>query len=79
MATLGLSVVVYFLSVLIQFLTGFNVSYSFLSDTGCQLTGYPIAKCIYNKSFLFVDLVNIVIWFWVIHLVWGFVSPRKVK
>lgn len=66
--TLGLSVVVWLVSGLIQALTGFSNYFTVFHK--CSLTGYPIALCISSNDqikVVLVSIANIIIWFWVIH------------
>ena len=79
--TLGLSVVVWVISNFIQL---FNANYwpqgfSLLGNS-CTVTGYPIALCLsaHEKiKILPVYLANIIIWFWVIHLFWGWFQKGR--
>ena len=65
----------------IQFFTGFNVKYSLFGDSSCQLTGFPIAKCIYDPSgsygSLIIQITNIVFWFVILSLLLGFFGKRS--
>lgn len=77
--TLGLSVVVWLVSGLIQALTNKGEFGSYVFGTGCELTGYPIALCISSNDkvkFFLVIIANIVLWFWVIHLFWHWFEKR---
>lgn len=81
LVTLFLSIIIWFISVLVQVFTGYNAKLSIFGPS-CQLTGFPIAKCIYDGqsqlSGWFVALLNLFFWFWVIHLFWGWFSkPRS--
>lgn len=81
--TLVFSIVIWFISVLIQGFTGFNAILSIFGPS-CQLTGFPIATCLFNGPGQFsgwmLSLLNIFFWFWVIHLFWGWFSkPRSEK
>ncbi len=74
--TLGLSVVVWLVSIMVQFfLKGDNVKYGFfIFSKSCEVTGYPLARCIpdYDKGQIYLSyLINIFFWFWVIHLLLG--------
>ncbi len=75
--TLGLSVGVWLLTVVIQGITLYKVTFSLLGSS-CQLTGFPIAKCVSGSSgevpFWVIHIINILFWFWVIHLLWGGVN-----
>ncbi len=71
--TLGLSVVVWVMSGVIQAIIGFSNYFTIFHS--CSLTGYPIALCISSNDQIKVILVsgvNIILWFWVIHFFWGF-------
>lgn len=77
--TLGISVLVWLVSVVVQGLTLFKVTFSILGSN-CQLTGYPIAYCVQNDSvipFWIVHVINVFIWFWLIHLFWGWFEKNK--
>lgn len=78
--TLGLSVLVWFASVFIQFTIGYKVKFSLFGGSSCQLTGFPIADCRYSNPqqmpYWIIDLVNITIWFFVLHLVWRWQEKR---
>ncbi len=79
--TLGLSVVVWFISIIIQGVTLNNVKFSLFSGSACEITGFPIATCIYGKNItsLGIQLFNIFFWFWVIHLFWKWFGKRKLS
>lgn len=81
LVTLGLSVGIWMVSAIIQFLfkkDDFNYGF-FIFAKSCEVTGYPFAKCIpeYDKGTLYLNyLVNITFWFWIIHLSWSFFAKR---
>lgn len=80
--TLGLSIVIWYITVIIQGIVGFNAPFNLLaSGSNCQLTGFPIAQCIYSSSnrisVWLVNLINIMVWFWVIHFLWGLFSKKR--
>lgn len=79
--TLLVSIVIWFISVLVQFFTLYKVKFSLFSGTSCQLTGFPWANCIYEAPgqipFWVIDFINILFWFWVIHLFWGWFQKSK--
>jgi len=79
---LGLSVVVWLVSALIQFIIGFHIKYSLFGDSSCQITGFPIANCIYDSYgkhiSLIIQVVNILFWFIIINLFLGFFGKRQV-
>lgn len=72
LVTLGISVGAWGISGVVQALIGFSDYFTIFHS--CSLTGYPIALCISSNDQIKVVLVsgvNIVLWFWVIHLFWG--------
>lgn len=76
--TLGLSVGLWLVSGLIQALVGFSDYFTVFHK--CSLTGYPIALCISSNDqtkVVLVSIVNIAIWFWGIHLFWGWFEKRQ--
>lgn len=80
--TLGLSVMVWLVSVVVQFLSqDSNPNYGlFLFAKSCEVTGYPIAKCVpeYDRGLIYLlYLTNIFVWFWVIHLLLGLLMKPK--
>ncbi|OGE32126.1 hypothetical protein A2631_03345 [Candidatus Daviesbacteria bacterium RIFCSPHIGHO2_01_FULL_44_29] len=78
--TLVLSFLVWFVSIFVQAFTAYNAPLTLLGS-GCQLTGFPVALCIYTSDigapFWSIHILNVVIWFWVIHFFWGFFSKKK--
>lgn len=77
--TLGLSVVVWLVSAVIQAIVTFG-KYIGTFSKGCQVTGYPIDICNFpflKISALIIILFNILFWFWVIHLLIGFFGDSK--
>lgn len=75
--TLGVSIGGYLVGVLAQGLTLYNVSFS-LSGGSCEITGFPIARCFSdNSSATLVQLVNLLFWFWLIHLIFGFLKRNR--
>lgn len=80
--TLGLSVVIWVLSMVFQnlFKAG-NIQYGFfIFGKSCEVTGYPLARCIpeYDKGSIYLTyLINIGFWFWVIHLLGKWFDKRK--
>lgn len=81
LVTLGLSIAIWFLSVFVQFFTFFKVKFTLFSSSSCQLTGFPIADCIYESPdqmpYWVIDLINIFFWFWIIHFFWGWFNKNK--
>lgn len=82
LVTLGLSVGVWLVTNFIQLLNSndWPVGFSLLGGS-CTVTGYPVALCLasYEKTkILLVYLVNIIFWFWVIHLFWKWFEKRTV-
>lgn len=76
--TLGLSIVVWLGSGVIQALTGFEDYFKIFSS--CTLTGYPIALCISSNNqsrVVLITITNILLWFWIIHLITGFFTSVK--
>lgn len=77
--TLGLSILIWGLSAVIQAYITF-AKYLGTFSSGCQVTGYPIDVCTLrgpNVPAFWIILLNIAIWFWVIHLFWGWFDKRK--
>lgn len=82
--TLGLSVAVWYLSVVIQGITGFRSTFNMLfTSSSCKMTGFPVAECVSSGpgeiSVWLINFINIFFWFWVIHLFWGWVEKGKSK
>ena len=82
--TLGLSILVWVVSMVIQqVVKGDNVNYGFfIFAKSCEVTGYPFARCIpdYDKGQIyFTYLINLLSWFFIIHLFWGWVDKSKNK
>lgn len=80
--TLGISVGIWYLAVIIQGISGYNAPFNTLfTSSVCKLTGFPIAKCISpgpkEVSVWLINTVNIIFWFFVIHLFWGFFQKRS--
>lgn len=78
--TLGLSVVVWVISNFIQLLNSnyWPAGFSLLGGS-CTVTGYPIALCLpeYEKvKILAIYFLNVVFWFFVIHLFWNWFKKR---
>lgn len=78
--TLGLSVVFWLISGIVQLIVQQDTTFGFFSFGGsCEITGYPIALCISshdNAKFALISLINITLWFWVIHLFWKWFNKR---
>lgn len=66
--TLGLSVVVWLVSVVIQAYIEAPKYIVFFTQSKCSATGYPLTQCIKNIPEVLVYLINVVFWFWVMHL-----------
>lgn len=79
--TLGISMVIWLISGAIQLVVQQDMTFGFFSFGGsCEITGYPIALCVSsnnNIKFLLVSLINIILWFWVIHLFWGWFGKNR--
>lgn len=76
--TLGLSVVVWGASGVLQGLLGFSNYFTVFHS--CSLTGYPIALCVSSNDqakVILVSVVNIILWFWVMHFIWGWFEKRR--
>lgn len=76
LVTLGISVGVWYLTVIVQGITGFRAPFNTLfSSSVCKMTGFPIAECVSpgpgKVSVWLINIINIFFWFWVIHLFWG--------
>lgn len=65
---LGISVVVWLASVLIQAFRESPKYIAFFTQSKCSATGYPFATCIKGIPEEVIYLINILFWFWVIHL-----------
>lgn len=79
--TLGLSMVVWLVTAVIQGYSTFS-KYIGTFSTGCQVTGYPIDVCTIQSSYippLLVIFINILLWFWVIHLFWNWFDKSRSK
>lgn len=82
LVTLGLSVVIWVISIVAQFIfNNSDINYGFFTFAKtCEVTGYPFARCIpqYDKSAIYFSyLVNILFWFWIIHLFWNRFTKQK--
>lgn len=79
--TLGLSVGVWVVSMFMQAiftLDDLTTNFSLLGSS-CEVTGYPIALCLDKNKMgivVLIYLINIGIWFWIIHFLWGLFSKR---
>jgi len=76
--TLGVSVVVWVITALIQAYATFS-KYLGTFSSGCQVTGYPIDVCTLKGPdipAIIIILINIFFWFWVLHLAWNFFGKR---
>ncbi|TSC88627.1 MAG: Uncharacterized protein G01um10147_123 [Microgenomates group bacterium Gr01-1014_7] len=74
---LGVSVGVWILSGILQAFTGFSDYFTVTQK--CSLTGYPIAQCISSNNqtkIALISVINILFWFWVIHLLWKWFQKR---
>lgn len=78
--TLGLSILVWLISGLVQMLLNKGEFGSYVFGTSCEITGYPIARCVssYLKLEIILNyLINVIFWFWVIHLFWGWFQKSR--
>ncbi|MBI4038389.1 hypothetical protein HY384_00355 [Candidatus Daviesbacteria bacterium] len=76
--TLGLSILVWVISGILQAVTGFSSYFTVFHS--CSLTGYPIALCLSSTDSVKVTLIsvaNVIVWFWVLHFVWNWFDKRK--
>lgn len=79
--TLVLSMVVWLVSVVIQGYLTF-ARYIGTFSTGCHATGYPIDVCIIQGPYIpapLVIFVNILFWFWIVHLFGNWLDKGKSK
>lgn len=80
LVVLGLSVVVWYGSVLFQGISGYKAPFNIpFSGSVCKVTGFPIATCLYGASVWLVNIINIIFWFWVIHLFVRWMDKGKSK
>jgi len=77
LVTLGISVVIWLISVIVQAFMEAPKYISFFTQSKCSATGFPIMDCIKGIPEVFIYLINIIFWFWVIHLFWGWLEKRK--
>lgn len=79
--TLGLSILIWLMSMVVQSLFRDNVNYGlFIFAKSCEVTGYPIARCIadYDKGSIYLTYsVNLFFWFWVLHFSWSWFDKRR--
>lgn len=75
--TLGLSVMVWVFSVVFQALIEAPRYIAFFTQSSCSATGYPITQCIKGTPDFFIYLINVLFWFFIIHLFWGWFEKRK--
>lgn len=69
--TLGLSILIWYVSVLIQGVTGFRAPLNLpFSASICKVTGFPLAMCLFDNLVWVVNIANILFWFWATHLLW---------
>ncbi len=76
--TLGLSILVWVMSGVLQAVTGFSNYFTIFH--ACSLTGYPIALCISSNDSVKINLIsltNIIFWFCVLHFIWKWVIKRQ--
>jgi len=75
--TLGLSVGVWLISVVVQAFMEAPKYIAFFTQSKCSATGFPITDCIKGIPEVFIYLINITFWFWVIHLFSSFLFRSK--
>ncbi len=76
--TLGISIVIWLLSGLVQAIVGFSNYFTVFHQ--CSLTGYPIAVCLSSNNqikVITISFVNIALWFCMIHFVGNLVKKRN--
>ena len=81
LVTLGLSVGIWVVSVIIQGYLTF-AKYIGTFSTGCPATGYQIDSCTIPGPYtppVVAILINIVFWFWIVRLFWGWVDKGQAK
>lgn len=80
--TLGLSILIWLISGFVQVFLNKGEFGSYVFGTGCELTGYPVALCVSENDkfkFFLVLLLNIILWFWVLHFGWKWFEKRNNK
>lgn len=81
LVTLGLSVLIWFVSGLIQLFDFRDWEQHFsLLGSSCSVTGYPISRCYSDHEGIKIwgiSLFNIFFWFWTIHLFTGIVFKKS--
>ncbi len=81
--TLGLSILIWLVSGIAQLILQQDRTLGFFSFGGsCVITGYPIALCISSNDqtkFILISVVNVMLWFWVLHFVWKWFDKRNNK
>ncbi len=78
--TLGVSVVVWYGSVLVQGITGYKAPFNALfSGSICKVTGFPISLCLYGRWVWLVNIINITFWFLILHFLWKWFENRRVS
>lgn len=77
---LVMSIGIWLISLFIQVLTLYNIPVNLLGSS-CQITGFPVAMCVYGRQggfpFWGIHLINISFWFVVINLFWGWFKKAK--
>ncbi len=77
--TLGLSILVWVTTTIVQAYLTF-AKYVGTFSTGCKATGYPIDVCMIPGPYIpseIIILINIIIWFWLLHFIWKWVIKRQ--
>ncbi len=75
--TLGLSVGIWIVTVIIQAFIEAPKYIAFFTQSKCSATGYPLVNCLGGIPEIIIYLVNILFWFWAIHLFWGWFEKSK--
>lgn len=76
---MGLAVGVWVISVFVQAGLSINVEFSLFLGGSCQLTGLPIADCLYNSSsvpFWVIHSLNIFLWFILFSIIGSFIKRK---
>ncbi len=77
--TLGISIVVWLISFVIQANMTFG-KYLGTFSSGCQVTGYPIDVCTLRGPYIspiLIIVLNIFFWFWIIYFLGKLVQKRN--
>ena len=75
--TLGISVGIWFTTLIVQAFTEAPKYIAFFTQSKCSATGYPVTQCIGGIPEILIYLINIMFWFWIIHLFWNWFQKRS--